>query len=188
MMYSPALGPCSAAMFLQFKVCLFRGAVFEGEYANANQYTFIVSTRPTSNAGQLRSATSFGAAPIRAIDVAILTISHNMNPTAAVPAFKEAKRPVSPRAKMAAGITTASAPYPADHPTLCFPVRPQAANATTSPITACPATTHQGETRGCFSRTVLASSAVSGLIGGSSSVISGSGATFFIGIRRRLLS
>ena len=75
--------------------------------ASATQYTFMASTRPTSIAGQLSSATSIGAAPIRAIVEAILTISHTMNPAAAVPAFRDEKRPVSPRAKMAAGITTA---------------------------------------------------------------------------------
>lgn len=171
-------------MFPQFKVDVFVDAVFRGAYNNATQYTFIVSTRPTSNAGQLSSGTSLGAAAIRAIDEAILTISHNMNPTAAVPAFREEKRPVSPRAKMAAGITTASAPYPADHPTFCLPVSAQDASATTNPTTSCPATTHQGETGGFCSRSLRASCAVNRLKGGSSSIVSGSGAIFFIGMPR----
>src|SRR5665647_856509 len=103
-MYSPAVGPCSAArstacsaaMILQFKVLSLAGRRDRGRYAKATQYTFIVSTKPTSNAGQLSAATHLGAAINRAIDEAILTISHAMNPTAAVPAFKEEKRPVRP--------------------------------------------------------------------------------------------
>src|SRR5258706_12680632 len=102
MMYSPEVCPCSAtfsaAMFLQVQSFAFAGFAF-GAYANATQYTFIVRTRPTSSAGQLSPGTSPGAAASRAIDEAILTISHNMNATAAVPAFRDEKRPVSPRAK-----------------------------------------------------------------------------------------
>src|SRR5665647_306254 len=117
-MYSPAVGPCSAArstacsaaMILQFKVLSLAGRRDRGRYAKATQYTFIVSTRPTSNAGQLSAATHLGAAISSAIDEAILTISHAMNPTVAVAAFKDEKRPVRPRAKMAAGITTTNAP------------------------------------------------------------------------------
>ena len=76
----------------------------------ATQYTFIVTTRPTNMAGQLRSATSLGAANNIATVKAILTISQTKNPTsAAFPCVADFCRE-SPRANNAAGITTASAP------------------------------------------------------------------------------
>jgi D-alanine transaminase len=77
-MYSPAVGPCSAAICiypLSSFVCLARDA-----NASATQYTFIVSTSPTSNAGQLSATTSLGAANNIATVKAILTISHRKNP------------------------------------------------------------------------------------------------------------
>ena len=101
----------------------------------ATQHAFIVTTKPTSIAGQLSAVISLGAAISIATVKAILTISHKKNPNTAVPGFRDANRPVSPRANTAAGITTASAPYPADHPRFCLPVRPQATNATSSPAT-----------------------------------------------------
>ena len=49
----------------------------------ATQYTFIVTTKPASNASQLKFATSLGAATSIATVKAILTNSHTKNPTSA---------------------------------------------------------------------------------------------------------
>lgn len=76
----------------------------------ATQYTFIVTTKPTSNAGQLSGTTHLGAATNMATDKAILAISHKKNPNTAVPGLIEEKRPVKPRANRAAGKITARAP------------------------------------------------------------------------------
>ena len=105
-MYSPALGPFSAAI-CNYPIyrCLYRGAK-----SSATQYTFIVSTRPTSKAGQLNATTKFGAAINIATVKASLTISHKKNPNIAVAAFRDAKRPVRPRANKAAGKHPANAP------------------------------------------------------------------------------
>jgi len=69
-----------------------------------------VSTKPASNPGQLSPATHLGAATRMATVKAILTNSHTMKAAAAPSALREEKRHVRPRAKMAAGITTAIAP------------------------------------------------------------------------------
>src|SRR5438105_10043222 len=112
MMYSPAVCPCSSAaisVLLDLNHCAV-GARPRGEYASASQYTLNVSTRPTSSAGQLSASTHLGAATRMATVKAILTNSHTMNAAAAPLALRDDKRHVSPRAKMAAGITTAIAP------------------------------------------------------------------------------
>lgn len=60
--------------------------------------------------GQLSIETSLGAANSIASVKATLTISHKKNPATAVPGFIDQTLPVKPRAKSAAGITTASDP------------------------------------------------------------------------------
>lgn len=114
----------------------------------ATQTDFIVITKPTSKAGQLKSFTSLGAATNMATVKAILTISHRKNPKTAVAGFSEENRPIRPRAKIAAGNTTASAPYAADQAADALWVTAQVANATTPPATACQHTTCQGDTCG----------------------------------------
>ena len=61
-MYSPEEGPCSAAIFSSVLQFAFARRLPLGTYAMAIQYTFIVSTSPTSSAGQLSPDTSLGAA------------------------------------------------------------------------------------------------------------------------------
>ena len=77
---------------------------------SANQYTFIVTTKPTNMAGQLKSVTTRGAANSIATVRPILAISHTKNPITAEPGFAELTRLVSPLAKTAEGRQTAKAP------------------------------------------------------------------------------
>ena len=84
--------------------------IFLGRTNSATQYTFIVTTRPTRIAGQLRPHTSLGAATNIASVKPILTISHTKNPATAAPGLASATRLSKPRAKSAAGRTTANPP------------------------------------------------------------------------------
>jgi len=76
----------------------------------ANQYTFIVTNRPTNMAGQLKSVTMRGAANNIATVRPTLAISHTKNPITAEPGFAELTRLVRPLAKTAEGKQTAMAP------------------------------------------------------------------------------
>lgn len=76
----------------------------------AIQYTFIVTTKPATMASQLKSKTTLGAATNMATVKQTLTISHKKNPATAVPGFIDHTLLVKPRAKSAAGITTANDP------------------------------------------------------------------------------
>jgi hypothetical protein len=77
---------------------------------SANQYTFIVTTRPTNMAGQLKSVTMWEAANNIATVRPTLAISHTKNPITAEPGFAELTRLVRPLAKTAEGKQTAMAP------------------------------------------------------------------------------
>ena len=74
------------------------------------QTAFIVITRPTSSAGQLKFSTNRGAATSIATVKPILTASHKKKPIIAAPAFTDDSLLVKPRANIAAGIITAKAP------------------------------------------------------------------------------
>lgn len=76
----------------------------------ANQYTFIVTTRPPNMAGQLKSVTTRGAANSIATVRPTLAISHTKNPITAELGFAELNRLVRPLAKTAEGRQTAMAP------------------------------------------------------------------------------
>lgn len=77
---------------------------------SANQTTFIVTTRPTNMAGQLKSVTMWGAANSIATVRPTLAISHTKNPITAEPGFAELSRLDRPLAKTAEGRQTAMAP------------------------------------------------------------------------------
>src|SRR6187402_2167636 len=108
-MYSPAVGPCSAAFSAAIRYSS-QSFLRPGLSNTATQAAFIVTTKPTSIAGQLSAVISLGAAISIATDKAILTISQRKNPNTAVPGFREENLPVNPRANTAAGMTTAIAP------------------------------------------------------------------------------
>src|SRR5438876_10708625 len=100
-------------------------------HSNAHQFTFTHTIIATSNAGQLRSGTTLGAAASMATATAIFTISQNMNPNAAAPGL-ELVPLVIPRASKALGRTVAAAPYSADHaaPLRCVMTHVRAAHST----------------------------------------------------------
>jgi hypothetical protein len=135
---------------------------------SVTQTAFIVITKPTNKAGQLKFSTIFGAANSIATVNPIFTASHRKKLIMAAPAFTDDSLLVNPRANIAAGIITAKAPYAADQPILALPMTPQAINATNNPTIACTTKTRHGDTDGCFSRKARASSAVNGLNSGSS--------------------
>ena len=68
------------------------------------------TTRPTSNAGQLKGCTIFGANASISTETAIFTISHNMKLTALAPGVTLLIRLLMPRAIKAPGTTTTAAP------------------------------------------------------------------------------
>ena len=124
------------------------------------------STRPTSNAGQLKPCTSLGASTSMATETAILTNSHNMKLTALLPGPTLESLLVMPRAIKAAGTTTVAAPYRSDQPTSCRELSRAANSAATTPTPACTRTTLQGESEGDRARSDSASSRVNVLTGG----------------------
>lgn len=87
---------------------LLDGATFE--VSSDIQIAFIVITRPTSKAGQLKSVTTLGAANSIATVRAILTASQKKKANMAAPAFTDDNLLVRPRANTAPGIITANAP------------------------------------------------------------------------------
>lgn len=108
----------------------------------------MVTTRPANKAGQLKSATSLGAANNMASVRPILTNSHTKKPVTAVAAFSEDKRPVKPRANTKAGKTTEAAPYNAETAQAQRPLTPPISPASASPAKACQSNTRQTETAG----------------------------------------
>jgi hypothetical protein len=143
-----------------------RSLFFDPRHSSASQCTFMHSTKPTSNAGQLRGCTSFGASTSMATETAILTVSHNMKLTAPTPGDMLESRLVMPRAIKAPGTTTVAAPYSSDHPTSCLRVSSAASSATPTPTAPCTATTRHGDSGGSLSRRACASSRVSALKAG----------------------
>lgn len=121
------------------------------------------STMPTSNAGQLRGCTSFGASTSMATETPILTTSHNMKLTALLPGDMLENRLVMPRAIKAPGTTTVAAPYSTDHPNSFFPVTSDASAASTTPTPTWTSTTRQGDSGGSLARKACACSLVSAL-------------------------
>ncbi len=148
--------------------------------ASATQYTCIVSANPTSIAGQLSAETNFGAASSMAKVSAIFTNSQTKKPINAELGPRDANRPVRPRAKTPAGMTTASEPYPADHPASRCPVTAQATTAVKAPQASCNAITLHGDTDGFFSRNAWACCALRGLNSTSGSSKSSSGAILVV--------
>lgn len=104
------------------------------------------NTKLTSNMGQLRGCTIFGARNSISTETAILTDSHNMKLTALTPGDMLLIRLLMPRAIKAPGTTTTAAPYSAEFNTTRSPVTAQDNKATTAPTAACAATTHQAGT------------------------------------------
>ena len=81
-----------------------------GRFNSVIQTAFIVITKLTSKAGQLKSATTLGAANSIATVKAIFTASQKKNPSIAAPALTDVKRLVKPLANTAAGTSTTNAP------------------------------------------------------------------------------
>src|SRR5438477_2727520 len=126
-------------------------------HSSASQFTFTHTIMATSSAGQLRSATTLGAAASMATATAIFTISQNMNPNTAAPGL-ELVPLVIPRASKALGKTVAAAPYSADHaaPLRCVTTQVKAPHST--PAAAWLPTTRHGDVGGCLALKACASS------------------------------
>ncbi len=105
------------------------------------------STIVASNAGQLRGCTSFDASISMATETAIFTTLHDMTLTALAPGDTLLSRLVMPRAIRAPGTTTTAAPYSAEPSIPSAPPISPHSRALDTPIAACAATTHHGDTR-----------------------------------------
>ena len=159
-MYSPAVGAFSTDIFQ----LLIHGSCFKGlgRQAKANQYTFIVTTRPSNKAGQLKPSTNLGASNKTNTVIATLTPSQTKNPVAAAMGLAVVSREVNPRANKAAGTKTAADPYKTDAATIQRPLHQPASAAKTMPTPDCQNTTCQTDTTGFRWRHWAACSAVSG--------------------------
>lgn len=76
----------------------------------ANQYTFIVTTKPATKANQFRSETTLGATKSNATVKMILTNSHTNKPTKAEPGWVRRICLLKALTNTTAGITTATEP------------------------------------------------------------------------------
>lgn len=119
----------------------------------ANQCTFIVNTKPTIKAGQLKFLTIQGAVNSIASVKAILTASHTKSAVTPENTLFNVDFRVIPRANKALGNTTANAPIATDNP---LDAASSATAAMTKPHSAWVATTCHADQPGSTSRNACA--------------------------------
>jgi hypothetical protein len=134
---------------------------------HANQYTFIVTTKPASNANQLSSEITLGATASSATVKTTLTNSHINKPAKAALDEPNFICRANALANKAAGNTTAKPPQATDHIHAGRSLHTPTTSAKVAATATCIAKISHGEAVGFFIRQTCASCGVKGLNSGS---------------------